>query len=359
MAFSTMPPFYCAIRIPIYGPRSGTLPTGDGTRRYEPMMTTFSRGRRTALAFGLAALMAVASTAGEARPGSGGSMGSRGSNTHSAPPPTATAPGAVAPMQRSMTQPGPQMGAPAAPQRRFGGGFFAGLLGAGLLGALIGGGFFGGLGGIASFLGLLLQVGLLVGVVLLVVRFLRRRREEPAMAGAYHRSGPAAGPGGPLGGGLGGGLGGLGAGLGGGAARQARPPQRDEVGIGPQDFDAFERTLGQVQLAYGAEDAATLRRLTTPEMLGYFSEELRANAARGVVNKIADVKLQQGDLAEAWREGPVDYATVAMRYTLRDAVIERASGRVVETNPPEATEIWTFLRERGGQWVVSAIQQTR
>ncbi|TGD96570.1 TIM44-like domain-containing protein [Methylobacterium nonmethylotrophicum] len=325
------------------------------------MMTPFTRGRRTALAVGLAALMAVAATPGEARPGSGSSMGSRGSKTFSAPPPTATAPGAPAPMQRSMTQPGPQMGAPAAPQRRFGGGFFAGLLGAGLLGALIGGGFFGGLGGIASFLGLLLQVGLLIGVVLLVMRFFRRRQAEPAMAGAYNRSGPAAGPGpgGPLGG-LGGGLGGLGAGLGGGgAAAAARPAQRDEVGIGPQDFEAFERTLGQVQLAYGAEDVATLRRLTTPEMAGYFTEELRANAARGVVNRIADVKLQQGDLAESWREGPVDYATVAMRYTLRDAVINRANGQVVETNPPEATEVWTFLRERGGPWVVSAIQQTR
>ncbi|KMO37721.1 membrane protein [Methylobacterium variabile] len=322
------------------------------------MMTTFTRGRRTAVAFGLAALMAVAATAGEARPGSGSSMGSRGSRTYSSPAPTTTAPGAPAPMQRSMTQPGSQMGAPAAPQRRFGGGFFAGLLGAGLLGALIGGGFFGGLGGIASFLGLLLQVGLLIGVVLLVVRFFRRRQAQPAMAGAYNRSGPAAGPGGPLGG-LGGGLGGLGAGLGGGAAAPARPAQRDEVGIGPQDFDAFERTLTQVQLAYGAEDVATLRRLTTPEMAGYFTEELKANASRGLVNRIADVKLQQGDLAESWREGPVDYATVAMRYTLRDALIERASGRVVETNPPEATEVWTFLRQRGGQWVVSAIQQSR
>ncbi|GJD47653.1 hypothetical protein OPKNFCMD_0361 [Methylobacterium crusticola] len=313
------------------------------------MMTTFSRGRRTAVAFSLAALMAVAATAGEARPGGGSSMGSRGSRTYSAPAPTATAPGSVAPMQRSMTQPGSPMGSPAAaPQRRFGGGFFAGLLGAGLLGALIGGGFFGGLGGIASFIGLLLQVGLIVGLAMLAFRFFRRRQQEPALAGAYSRNGPA--PAGP------GPLGGLGGASGGGAARPAQP---DQVGISPQDFDAFERTLGQVQLAYGNEDVATLRRHTTPEMAGYFTEELKANAARGVVNKIADVKLQQGDLAESWREGPVDYATVAMRYTLRDATVDRASGRVVETGAPEATEIWTFARERGGPWLVSAIQQTR
>ncbi|ACL60670.1 Tim44 domain-containing protein [Methylobacterium nodulans] len=318
------------------------------------MMTTFTRKRRTAAALGLAALMAVAATAGEARPGGSSSMGSRGSRTYSAPAPTTTAPGMAAPMQRSQATPGPSMNNPgyaqAAPQRRFGGGFFAGLLGAGLLGALLGGGFFGGLGGIASFLGFLLQVALLVGLVMLAVRFFRRRQPEPAMAGGYARSGPGSGPGmGPLGG-LGGG---------GGPRPLPNPAQRDQVGIGPADYDAFERTLTQVQLAYGAEDVATLRRLATPEMVGYFTEELQANAARGVINRISDVKLQQGDLSEAWREGPTDYATVAMRYTLRDVTVERGSGRVVGTGDPEAVEVWTFRRDRGGPWLLSAIQQTR
>jgi predicted lipid-binding transport protein (Tim44 family) len=31
---------------------------------------------------------------------------------------------------------------------------------------------------------------------------------------------------------------------------------------------------------------------------------------------------------------------------------------VVEGGPDEATEVWTFLRARGGHWLVSAIQQT-
>ena len=78
-------------------------------------------------------------------------------------------------------------------------------------------------------------------------------------------------------------------------------------------------------------------------MLSYYSEELAANASRGVVNRISDVKLLQGDLAEAWREGDTDYATVAMRYALNDTYVD-PTGRVVEGGPDEATEVWTFRR---------------
>jgi predicted lipid-binding transport protein (Tim44 family) len=111
-----------------------------------------------------------------------------------------------------------------------------------------------------------------------------------------------------------------------------------------------------VQAAYSAEDLGKLRRLVTPEMLSYFAEELSANASKGVVNRISDVKLMQGDLAEAWREGDTEYATVAMRFSLKDEIVDRESNRVVEGGPDEATEIWTFMRTRGGHWLLSAIQ---
>lgn len=307
--------------------------------------------------YALAALVTMASVAVEARPGGGsGGMGSRGSRTYSAPAPTATAPAAPAPIQRSMTQPGPSApmaGAAASASRpRFGmgTGFMAGLLGAGLLGALMGHGFFGGLGGLASMLGFLIQAGLVVGLVMLALRFFRRR-SEPALAGAgapYARQGldPRQDPrtnfgGAPAGGG------------------QARPRQRDEVGVKPADFEAFERGLQAVQAAFSAEDVAALRRVATPEMAGYFADEIAQNQGRGVVNRISDVTLRQGDLSEAWREGPVDYATVAMRFTLRDETVERAGGRIVRTGEPEALELWTFRREAGGPWIVSAIQQGR
>ncbi|MFO1148732.1 MAG: TIM44-like domain-containing protein [Alsobacter sp.] len=314
-----------------------------------------------------AAVVALGIATADARPGGGGSFGSRGGRTFSAPPTTTTAPRTAAPIERSTTQPGlpsPGYTAPAAGAPRpglfgrpgFGTGLLGGLLGAGLLGMLFGHGMFGGLGGILSLFGMLLQFALIAGVVMLALRFFRGR-SQPAMAGAYARSG--SGTGGPAPGGLGSALGGLGGTRGATTPRQPSQPV-DAVGIGPADYQAFESRLQAVNAAWDREDTAALRTLCTPEMVAYFGEDLARNQGRGLHDRVRDVKLIQGDLAESWREGPVDYATVAMRFSLVNALIERASGKVVEGDadrPQEVTEIWTFRRERGGDWSLSAIQQ--
>lgn len=297
------------------------------------------------------ALGMLASTA-DARVGGGFSMGSRGSRTFSAPPPTNTAPSTAAPMQRSITQPSSQPRFGTSSPGFFGrgllGGLAAGFIGAGLFGLLFGHGLFGGLGGIASVIGLILQIGLVV----LIGRFLWSmwaRRQQPALAsGPSLRDAPGAG-------GLGG-SGMSGFGFGSGAAGLSG----SKIEVTPADYDAFERLLGDVQTAYSNEDLGAMRGHVTPEMLSYFSEQLSENASRGVVNQVSDVKLLQGDLAEAWREGNVDYATVAMRFRLVDRTIDRSSGRVVDgsESPQEVTELWTFMRAGHGNWLLSAIQQT-
>jgi len=324
--------------------------------------------RRVFACLSVVAALALIANDADARAGGGSSFGSRGSRTFSAPPATRTAPTTAAPMERSMTQPGQPGSAvtgPATPARQPGGffnrpgllgGLAAGFLGAGLFGLLLGNGFLGGLGSLAGFLGLILQIGL----VLIVARLLWawwQRRHQPAFAG-----GPAAGgrsiremfSGSTNGQGSHASHGGAAA-----AASSSAAPS-DQVGVEPADFDAFERLLTETQTAYGAEDLAALRQRVTPEMLSYFSDDLAQNASRGVVNKISDVKLEQGDLAEAWREGDSEYATVAMRYSLNDHMVDRASGRVVEGDTDqrqEATELWTFRRAPGGAWLLSAIQQ--
>ena len=279
--------------------------------------------------------------------------GSRGSRTFSPPPATQTAPKAAAPIERSMTkpgQPGTSTAAPGTPAAQPGGlfnrpgllgGLAAGFLGAGLIGLLLGHGFMGGLAGIASFIGLLLQVGLVAIVAMLAWRWWQGR-SQPAAAFA----------GGPAMRGMGANDAPRGTAFGGAVADAP-------IEVKPEDYDAFERTLGEVQTAYSNEDLSALRLRVTPEMLSYYAEELAANASRGVVNKITEVKLLNGDLAEAWREGNDEYATVAMHYQQIDKTLERASGRLVEggDEPDEGVEYWTFRRSRGNPWLVSAIQQ--
>ena len=306
----------------------------------------------------VAAATGFLASGADARVGGSLSSGSRGSRTFSAPPATSTMPSA-SPLERTVTQPNfanPRPSLAPSPGGFFGrsgfwGGLAAGFLGAGLFGLMFGHGLMGGLGGIVSFLGLIFQLGLIALVAMFLWRWFQRRN-EPAYAGSLHRDSST--------GGLFGGIGGMGLGGGGQSAGSTGARQRsDDVGITNADYDAFERLLGDIQAAYSSEDLGTLRTRTTPEMVSYFSEDLAQNASRGVVNRISDVKLLQGDLAEAWSEGSTDYATVAMRFALNDTMVDRASGRVVEGGPQEVAEAWTFRRVHGGPWLLSAIQQAR
>jgi len=309
--------------------------------------------RASALSLAFVAVMGFMIDAADARVGGRGSIGSRGSKTYSAPPPTTTAPAQAKPIERSITQPSAaqqvKTSAPAATASRFGSGFggllLGGLLGAGLFGLLSGAGLFGGLSGFASFLGLLLQVALIAGVAYLVIGYFRSRN-QPALARAT---------------------------VGGSSSRRdmfngvssgsGTHAPASTLLIGSADYDAFERLLGNIQIAYSREDIDALADMTTPEMLSYFSRDLAEDKRKGVRNEVSAVKLQQGDLSEAWQEAGSDYATVAMRFSLVDAVVERETGRVVSGDaaaPQEVTEVWTFRRDHGRPaqgWQLSAIQQ--
>jgi len=311
----------------------------------------------------LIAIVAVASvfaTVGEAdarRAGGGMSFGSRGTRTYTAPPVTNTAPTTAAPIERSMTpqtapQYAPQPGVTAPRPGGLFGGFGRSLLGGlaigGLLGMFLGHGF----GGAAGMFGMLFQIAIVVGLIMLAMRFFAHRQQgaaAPAARNAYAGPSPMA----PsfriptIGGS-------------GNAAPKATKPN-DEIGLSPTDYSRFEALLTKIQTAYGAEDYGAIRSLTTPEAMSYLAEELGENATKGVRNSVSQVKLLQGDVAEAWREDGADYATLAMRYSSVDAMVDRTTGRLVDgddRNPSESTELWTFTRRPGTEWILSAIQST-
>jgi predicted lipid-binding transport protein (Tim44 family) len=294
----------------------------------------------------------------DARPGSSGSSGSRGTRTFTPPAATQTAPGAAAPIQRSITQPGAIAKAPAAAataataaaataakpsmMRNL---LLGGLMGAGLAMMF-------GSGPMAGILGFILQSLLIAGIIYLAVMFFRGRfgskpatataapapASRPMQQNANLRQASMA--------------------TGGGA------PAAPAMKLSDADFSAFEAVLTTIQTAYGRGDLDALGRRATPEMLSYFAHELDDNKRKGVVNEISAPKLLQGDLSESWREAGSEFATVAMRYSLTDATVETKTGRVVAGNrtvPQEVTEIWTFRRNPGqgpDAWELSAIQQT-
>jgi predicted lipid-binding transport protein (Tim44 family) len=313
------------------------------------------------LAVTAVAALVLSPVLAEARPGGNASSGSRGSRTDSAPPTTNTAPNAARPMDRTMTEPSRPGAAATAPAAAAagaarpaaaGGNFFqrnpllGGLLAGGLIGAMLGGGFFSGLGSMAGMLGFLLQIALIGGLVFLLVSLLRRRNpaqaqaqaQVPAMAGMPRSMAPETG------------------GMTGGGGAVSAPV----VAITAADQQAFGEALLAVNRAWSAGDTTTLARITTPEMTQYFRDDYAALAARGWKNETADVRLESGDVAEAWNEGARDYCTVAMRFSLVDVTRSLADGAVVEGHPSNrqmVTELWTFVRVQGGLWQVSAIQQ--
>lgn len=296
----------------------------------------------------------------------GGSFGSRGMRTFQSAPPTRTAPAPTAPVERSMT---PNTGVnnaarqPQAGLQRpgfmsgFGGTMMRGLLLGGLIGLLVGQGF----GGLAGMFGFLLQALLIGGAIMLAIRFFRpqsargpaaalagvgnaqaSRFENRATAG-QQTAGSFTIPG-----------------FGGGSGGSSPAIGSDEITLAQTDLDAFQQLLTDVQEAFGREDHAALRRAVTPEMVSYLSEELADNAQKGLRNEVTDISLLQADVAESWREDDRDYATAALRYESRDVTRERATGKIVEGDEDhltETTELWTFVRENGSNWKLSAIQQ--
>lgn len=290
--------------------------------------------------------------AADARPGGGMSMGSRGGRTFMAPPMTRTNPGGASSFDRSMTprsgygqpgygQSGGMMGGMGARSHPLMGGLMGGLVGFGLGGLLFGhgmfgGGYGGGYGG-GSIIGLLIQLAIIAFIVRwLFRRFARNRGMAMNQSGYANGSGMGANtmPSGGTGG---------------------------SVAITPADYQQFEQGLLDVQQAWSMQDMRSLSRFATPEMVSYFSEQLADLSSRNLRNVVSDVRMEQGDLSEAWSEGGREFATVAMRYSLIDVTTD-LTGRVVDGSPNErqnVTELWTFVRARGGSWLLSAIQQAR
>jgi predicted lipid-binding transport protein (Tim44 family) len=306
---------------------------------------------RILLALFVCASVALAPALADARAGSssGGrssSMGSRGVRTYEN--------NSAQPLSRSVTPPPATAAQPGfAPSPAYGGGgsfFQRHPFLTGLAGGFIGSWLFGHMGyaadgtGGGSGLGMILQL-LIVGLLIyFAIRLFRGRALFGGGArGALFTPPRSAGA----------------------AAAPARRDRGRDINLSDADLNAFQEIHAAVQEAWSASDLGRLRRLMTPEMLSYFSEELTRNASQGTQNIVSDVQLVKGDLLESWDERDLQYATAHMRWRALDYVVRlgRSAGDpdyIVSGDPRtpvEAEEVWTFVRRPGGNWLLSAIQQ--
>ena len=197
----------------------------------------------------------------------------------------------------------------------------------------------------------LFQIAIHGGIVWLVIGFFRRRSGGQGGAMRETFSAPAgfatqAGSG-PWGGGT--------------PPQQTLSDQGEDIALTPRDQQDFERLLVDVQDAFGREDYARLRQLTTPEIMSYLSEELSQNATQGKRNAVSATRLLDAEVSEAWSEASGDYATIAMRYESIDVMRDRTTNAIVTgsaTQPTETTELWTFVRGADDVWKLSAIQES-
>jgi len=302
---------------------------------------------RIILALFFSASVALAPAVAEARAGgsSGGrssSMGSRGLRTYEN--------NNAQPLGRSMTSPAQSGLSQAAPSPAYGGGSFFQRhpFLTGLTGGLIGSWLFGHSGYAAdgtsggSAIGTLLEFLIIGLLIYFAVRLFRRHAFSNGWPGGTAFSMPRS------------------------AGASAAPVRHDrgrDINLSNADLSAFQAIHAAVQEAWSAGDLGQLRRLMTPEMLSYFSEELTRNASQGIRNIVSNVELVKGELSESWEEGDLQYATAYMRWRAIDYVtrLGRPLGdpeTIVSGNSRvEAEEVWTFVRRRGGDWLLSAIQQ--
>ena len=224
------------------------------------------------------------------------------------------------------------------------GGLFGGLAG-GLAGGILGGLLFSSLGnaavgpGAAGGLGFI-DILLIGGGIFLIIRLFRRKKSTDEFLGGRQ---PSAGV--PTQGGLEAGLGDI----------SRMDGYFDEEHFMTEAVDIFFN----VQSAWVRGDVEQLKSIVAPRALETLRAELDAVKGKGLVNRVEGIAIKDSAITEAWQEKGNDYITLKITASAIDYLADGA-GSVVEgssTEPVQFIEYWTFAREIGKDWKLSAIQQ--
>jgi predicted lipid-binding transport protein (Tim44 family) len=142
--------------------------------------------------------------------------------------------------------------------------------------------------------------------------------------------------------------------------------QNNNIELPQSEQNKFAQMLTDVQEAWSTQNLEALKKLVTVEMYKYFTDALNQNLSQNLVNKVENIKVQNVDLSEAWREDESEYATIilewlALDYTYNVNKNSHDADYITEgdnQNQSKSSEAWTFVRYgSNGKWILSAIQQ--
>jgi predicted lipid-binding transport protein (Tim44 family) len=291
-----------------------------------------------------------------ARVGGGMSSGSRGSRSFSSPSQPYSAP--------SQTSPSTAPSQPMSPQmplqqpsiwRSLAMGVAGGFLGSLLFGGLSHGMGMGGFGG--SGIGFL-DIILIGGLLYILYKFIKRRKEAESAAGYYSQTGasPSAGPQtgfadtsrdqGYAQGDVQTGL----------SHIRQMDPSFDEARYRDLCMDNFFKIQG----AWINRDMTVVKNILTQEMFDILQKDVDKLKAEKKINKLDNIAVRSVEITEAWQEGGMDFITVRFLANLLDYTVSE-SGELLsgsKTEPVKFEEYWTFTRPVGNNtWQLSAINQ--
>jgi predicted lipid-binding transport protein (Tim44 family) len=212
-----------------------------------------------------------------------------------------------------------------------------------------GGAGWGGGGGIGLF-----DIVLIGGILWLIYRMVRRRREQADVAGASHHDAPAP----PM--------------WQEQSAQRAAEPDDVDAGLSHirQMDPAFDEgrfcdgvmdIFFRVQGAWMNRDLEPVAELLTGEMQRVLREDAERLRREGRTNRLENIAVRNVDIVEVWQESGQDFVTALIYANLLDYSTDDATGAVVDgsrTVPVKFEELWTFTRPVGDNpWRLSAIDQ--
>jgi predicted lipid-binding transport protein (Tim44 family) len=234
-------------------------------------------------------------------------------------------------------------------------GVAGGFLGSMLFSGLSHGMGMGGFGG--SGFGLF-EIILIGGILYMLYRFMKRRKEAESTAGYSYQTGasPSTGQQGGFADSSreqGNAEGDVQTGL-----RHIRQmdPSFDEARFSDLCMDNFFKIQG----AWINRDMTVVRNILTEEMFGILRRDGDKLKAEKKINKLDNIAVRSVEITEAWQEGGADFITVRIVASILDYTVSE-SGELLsgsKTEPVKFEEYWTFARPVGNNnWQLSAINQ--